>query len=127
MEDNGKELTEKQEQFCLLYVSKEFFANGVETYAEAYGIDLTQQGAYNSAKTGAWRLLTNVDICKRINELLELSGLTENFVDKQLTFIITQNADIPSKIAGIREFNKLKGRITTKIEETKKFIVNRPE
>ena len=114
-EEQGKELNEKQLAFCMLYVSKEFFANGVESYAEAYGINLELPGQYNVAKANAWRLLTNAYILAKINELLELSGMTEEFVDKQLTFIITQNADLSSKLGAIREFNKLKSRITSKV------------
>ncbi len=121
MEEKDKEsvkdqLTEKQEQFCQMYVCKEFFANGVESYAEAYNIDLTEPGQYNVAKSNAWRLLTNADILKRINELLDLSGLTDEFVDKQLLLVITQNADMGSKVGAIREYNKLKKRITDKLE-----------
>lgn len=111
----------------MLYVSKEFFANGVESYAEAYGIDLTLPGQYASAASSAWRLLINADILAKINELLELSGLSEEFVDKQTLFLITQNADLSSKLGAIREYNKLKGRIVTKMETTSKIIVNQPE
>lgn len=120
--ETGKGLNEKQLLFCRNYVSKAFFANGVEAYAEAYNLDLEEKGGYASAKTGAWRLLTNVDILEHIDSLLELSGLSDQFVDKQLLFVITQHADMPSKISGIREYNKLKGRITEKRETTKKVI-----
>ena len=33
-------LTKKQERFCNLYVSEEFFANGTQAYAEAYDVNL---------------------------------------------------------------------------------------
>lgn len=108
-------LTEKNIQFCLIYVSKDFFANGTESYAEAYSIDLSAPGQYRVACSEASRLLTNVDILAYINELLDLNGLNDSFVDKQLTFVITQNADMGSKVAAIREYNKLKKRIDTKL------------
>ncbi len=113
--NNKKEaLNTKQKRFCQLFVSKEFFGNGTESYAEAYDIDLATN--YNSAKSAAHRLLTNVDICNYINELLDASGMNDQFVDKQLLFMITQNADFTQKMAGIREYNKLKSRITDRKE-----------
>ena len=108
-------LTEKQIRFCITYVSKDFFANGTESYAEAYGIDLSKPGAYNTACSAASKLLLDYNILQYINELLDLSGLNDQFVDKQLTFVITQNADMGSKVAAIREYNKLKKRIDTKL------------
>lgn len=109
-------LNEKQKAFCKYFVSKEFFGSGVEAYAEAYNIDLGNQKEYNSAKVNASKLLTNANILSRINEELEDAGLNDNFVDKQLLFAITQNADLSSKVKAIGEYNKLKQRILTKTE-----------
>lgn len=126
---NNKEitLTLKQKEFCQLYVSKEFFANGVQSYIEAFKVDTTKTGAYQSAKSNAYRLLTNDDLLLYINHLLELNGLNDEFVDKQLSFIITQNADFGSKLGAIKEYNKLKQRIVSKIDHTTKGeTLNRP-
>ena len=112
----NNELNEKQLLFCKLFVSKEFFGSGVEAYAEAYGLDLTQQKDYNTSKVSASRLLTNANILSRINEELTDAGLNDNFVDKQLLFTITQNADFSSKVRAISEYNKLKQRIVTKTD-----------
>lgn len=109
-------LNEKQKAFCKYFVSKEFFGSGVEAYAEAYDLDLENQKEYNTAKSNAYRLLTNADILSRINEELEDAGLNDNFVDKQLLFAITQNADLSSKVKAISEYNKLKQRILNKTE-----------
>ena len=114
IEDKEIELTEKQKAFCEIYVSKEFFANGVQSYIEAYSIDTSKQGAYLSAKTNASQLLTNTNLLSYINHLLELNGLNDSFIDKQLTFLITQNADFGSKLGAIREYNKLKQRVEDK-------------
>ena len=111
-------LTEKQEMFCKNYVSKEFFGSGVESYADAYGLDLMVQKDYNTAKSNAYKLLTNTYILSRINQELEEAGLNDNFVDKQLLFAITQNADLGSKVKAIGEYNKLKQRITIKTANT---------
>lgn len=111
-------LTPQQMEFCNLFVTKEFFGNGVEAYIEAYEIDLTKKGAYDNARSCASRLLTNVNVLKRINELLDNEGLNDQFVDKQLLLLITQNADYGAKTRAISEYNKLKQRITEKIEHS---------
>lgn len=117
-----KKLNPKQELFCNLFTSdREFYGNGVESYAEAYDIDLSTPGKYRSAVVAASRLLTNDDILVRINELLEEGGLNDVFVDKQLRFLVTQNADLSTKRAAINDYNKLKQRILDKKEITHKF------
>lgn len=120
-EKKEEKLNPKQELFCQLYATdREFFGNGVESYAEAYDIDQSKPNWYRSAQVSASRLLSNVIILERINELLELGNLNDAFVDKQMSFVITQNADFGAKMAGIREYNKLKSRITEKIDHTSK-------
>ncbi len=107
----------KQEEFCQLYTGeREFFGNGVESYLEIYGIDKSKPNWYKTACAAASRLLTNVKVIARINELLEESGLNDVFVDKQLRFLITQHADLGNKLGAIREYNKLKQRITDQIK-----------
>jgi hypothetical protein len=112
-------LNPKQELFCQLYTSDiEFFGNGVQSYVEAYNPDQSKPNWYKTALASASRLLTNVKVIDRINELLEEKGLNDSFVDKQLKFIITQHADFGSKMSAIREYNKLKSRIIDKSETT---------
>ena len=108
----------KQSKFCELYAtSEEFFANGVQSYIEAY--EPKEKGNwYNSAKSSAFNLLTNTDILEYIDYLLELRGLNDPFVDKQLELLITQNADFKSKLGAIKEYNILKSRITNKVDLT---------
>lgn len=108
-------LNAKRELFCSLYASdREFFGNGVESYAEAYGFDLSNPVKYKAAVNGASRLLTKADVLSRIHELLENATLNDDWVDKQLAFVITQHADFGAKMSAIREYNKLKGRIIDK-------------
>lgn len=109
-------LTENQKKFCENYVSKEFYGNGVQSYINAYSIDITRKGAYESAKISAYDNLTKPNIVKYINSMLESEGLNDSFVDKQLLFLIQQHAEFSSKIAAIKEYNKLKQRITEKSE-----------
>lgn len=112
-------LNPKQEAFCLLYASdKEFFGNGVQSYIEVYEPDQSQKNWYKTACASAARLLANVKVCERINTLLEEGGLNDQFVDKQLTFLITQHADFGSKMSAIREYNNLKQRVTKKLDVT---------
>lgn len=116
IKDKEIELTLDQKSFGELYVSKEFFANGTQAYIEAYAIDVSEKGSYQSAKASASRLLTNVNVLAYINHLLELNGLNDEFVDKQLLFIITQNSEFSSKLGAIKEYNKLKQRVEEKVK-----------
>jgi hypothetical protein len=107
----------RQEKFCQLYASdREFFGNGVETYIEVYEPDMSKPNWYKTACAAASRMLSNVKVYTRINELLNSDGLNDNNVDKQLLFLINQHADNTNKVAAIREYNKLKQRITDKID-----------
>jgi hypothetical protein len=110
-------LNPRQEMFCQLFASdREFFGNGVQSYIEAYDPDTSAKNWYLAARVSASRLLTNTNILRRINELFEESGLNDQFVDKQLEKLITQDADFTNKMAAIKEYNKLKQRITEKID-----------
>jgi len=109
-------LNEKQELFCKYFVSKDFYANGVESYAAAYGLDLSNPKNYNTAKVNASKLLTNTNISSYITQMLDDAGLNNNFVDKQLLFVISQHADLNAKMKAIEQYNKLKQRITDKSE-----------
>jgi len=113
-----------QELFCQLYASnKEFFGNGVASYVEAYHINLQKKGAYASARSSASDLLTNPNILKRIDELMEIY-INNQVVDKELAFVILQKADLSSKVAAIREYNKLKQRIIEKIEHSGELAID---
>ena len=110
-------LNHKQESFCQYYATdKEFFANGVQTYIEVYKPDQSKPKWYKSACASASQILSNIKVCQRINQLLEEHGLNNEFVDKQLNFLITQHADFGNKLGAIKEYNKLKQRITDKGE-----------
>lgn len=116
MASTKTELNEKQKLFCEYFASdKEFFGNGTQAYIEAYNIDLTKKGAYAGARASAGRLLTNANILAEIDGILESAVLNDQFVDKQIAFLIAQNADFSSKISAIKEYNALKARITKKV------------
>ena len=66
----------------------------------------------------ASRLLNNVKVYTRINTLLEEEWLNDEFADKQLLFVMSQQASIWAKLDAIKEYNKLKKRITEKVEHS---------
>ncbi len=122
-------LTAQQEEFCKCFVSKdEFFGNGVQSYIKAYGIDVNKKGQYDVAKVGAHENLTKPNILERIDELLEMGGLNDQHVDKQLNILITQKAEMSVSVAAIREYNKLKKRTEKDAADTVvKIVVMSPD
>lgn len=122
MASKGEKLSLQQQAFCELYSSdREFFGNGTQSYLEAYDVDTSKPNAYKVAQASASRLLSNVIILNKINELLELRGLNDTFIDKQLEFLVTQNAELSTKLAAIKEYNKLKSRILDRSEVVHKY------
>lgn len=106
----AKKLSPKRELFCQLYASDfDMFGNGTQAYAKAYSIDLSKKGAYKTASVNAARLLVNASILERIDQLLD-AFLNDAIVDKQLAFLVLQNADFSAKLGAIREYNHLKKR-----------------
>lgn len=118
MKKETEKLNPKQEAFCQLYVSgdKDFFGNWVQSYIEVYEPDQSKPWWYKVACSSASRLLSNEKVFNRINDLLEEHWLNDQFVDKQLLYLIKQHADNSSKISAIREYNKLKQRIVSRQE-----------
>lgn len=120
-EEIKESLNLRQEKFCQLYAtSKEFFGNGVESYLEVYDVDRNKPNWYSIACASASRLLSNEKIVNRINAILEQTGFNDAFVDKELSFLITQHADFQTKLGAIKEYNKLKQRIQDKLDLTSK-------
>ena len=108
-----KGLTAQEEKFCQIYsTEKEFFGNGVQSYLEAFDLSPSK---YNTAKVQASILLTNPNITARIRELIDIK-LSDEMVDKELAKVILQDAEFNPKVSAIREYNKLKQRITDKLE-----------
>ncbi len=111
MKAENKKLTPRQELFCEYFaVDKECRGNGLKAYAKAYDIDIANKSGVNTAKSNAYRLLTNAYIKKTIGRVLEGVGLNEIVADCALLDCILQNEDLSVKIWAIREFNVLRGR-----------------
>ncbi len=117
--DDSLDVNLNQERFCQLYATdREFFGNGVETYLEVYDINRKNPNWYQVACSAASRLLSNVKVIERINQILAETGFNDAAVDKQLSFLITQHADFQSKLGAIKEYNKLKKRIQDRLDLT---------
>ena len=117
-------LNPKHRKFCELYASdEEFFGNGTQSYIEVYKPKKVGNW-YNSARADASRLLTSANILGYVNQILEMRGLNDTFVDKQLEFLITQHADFKSKLGGIHEYNQLKRRVEAGGNKTLVLVVS---
>lgn len=116
-------LNEKQLLFCQLFLSEDFFGNGTLAYCKAYGFDPTDVKQYNTARHNASHLLAKNNVSQHINNMLEEGGLNDNHIDKRLLFLINQNEDKSTALAAIREYNKLKQRITDKLEVKGEFDI----
>lgn len=144
------QLKAKRELFCRYYTQNdELFGNATHAYAEAYDYkldtlsqdaiyaeeideetgqkrrgELIEDSAYDKAvhvcAVEGSRLLRSPEIQARITELLN-ELLADGVVDSQLAKLILQNQDNTSKIAAIREYNKLRGRIIDKTQEVNRL------
>jgi hypothetical protein len=132
--ENKPKLNPKQELFAQLYTrNSQMFGNATLSYAEAYGYDLDslsdeipkdqptakseRDKAYNVCAVEAQRLLRNPNVQDRLTVLLN-EMLRDDIIDRELAKTILQDHKLESKIAAIREYNKLKQRITEKVEHT---------
>ena len=117
----------RREKFCRYYAQGEgTFGNATLSYAAAYDIELGDlsivdkegrpvvekdfRGQYEVCATNGWRLLKNADVQARITVLLN-ALLKDEIVDAELAKVIKQDGDLTPKVAAIKEFNKLRGRI----------------
>lgn len=125
---------------------RQFSGNATHAYAIAFKVDLDDlptddeewEGGYDDKESGEYipkkktqsstydkavnicavkghNLLRNGKIDKRLN-VLYLSILEDTIVDSRLAEHITQREDRGLSIQAIREYNKLRNRIKTKIE-----------
>lgn len=137
-----KGLSPYEELFCRYFVlNDETRNNAMWAYSMAYGYKLEDQtredavydtdelghkkcvvpSTYdrvaNTCSSAASRLLRDEHIGRRCRELLN-TILSDDVVDAQLAKVILQDVEYPSKVAGIREYNKLRARITDQVKHT---------
>lgn len=111
----GEKPSAKEELFCQLYVNNsEFFGNGTRCYAHVHNINIEgagQKKRYKVANVMAAKLLAKTSIRDRINQLF-LDMLNDTVVDSELAYVIKQNRELPAKVAAIREYNRVKKRVS---------------
>jgi hypothetical protein len=130
-------LKPQHELFCQLYVkNEELFGNATLCYAEAYNYKLEtlsheesrdDEGhliesseydkAYRVCSVQGSVLLRNLKVQERITKLLN-EMLKDDIVDAQLAKVILQNDKLEPKVSAIREYNKIRQRITEKVDVT---------
>lgn len=139
-------LKPQHEVFCRLYtLTEEFFGNATLCYAEAYnyhlerlskkavyaGKDVVEENikagdivedseykkAYNTCSVNGKGLLRKTKVQQRCTELLN-EWLGEANVDAELAKVVKQDNELAPKVMAIREFNKVKGRVTDKVTLT---------
>ncbi len=134
----GAGLNPQQELFCIYYTQhRDCIGNGVKSYAAAYDYDLegadkddeewengkkTERSTYDKmvsvCGSGAHHLLKNPKIETRIRQLFG-DMLQDGIVDQKLSEIIVSGKHADA-IQAIREYNKLKQRVTEKLDLSSK-------
>lgn len=103
------ELNDHHKQFCILFCfDKRCFGNKSRSYIEAYDLK-TKKELANAYSMGS-RLYRNVKIQEYIKKLLE-SRFNDEAADAELSKLMNQDADLPTKRAAIADYNKLKNRL----------------
>jgi len=134
MSDKKEKLSPRREAFCEMYTcnDREMFGNGIRSYIEVYKPDTSKPNWYKTASASSSRMLANVKIINRINELLERQGFNDENVEKQHLFLLNQHVDLKTKMKAIDSYYKLKGKnepekliITEYTDEQIKTIANR--
>lgn len=105
---SGAILSQKEEMFCRYYIGQDGcpIGNGTQAAKEA-GYEAKTYTVYSSI---AKENLRKPHILERIRELLDDTGLNDEIVDTELSFVVKQNSELNPKVSAIREYNKLKGR-----------------
>lgn len=140
------ELTLKEKSFCIEYLNhqcngtaaalivfditnkemvdqdppKEKFEKGkLVNQAEIEKFEKEKFRAERVASAMASEYLRKPNIIKFIHSLLVKNGLTDDYVDLQLFKVINQDFDNKTKVAAIKEYNAMKGRLKpTKLEHS---------
>jgi hypothetical protein len=101
-------LTLKEEKFCQLYMTDpKILGNGKQCYKVAYH----KKSADHTCSKEATQLIRKPAVKARMREILELSGFNDEHIDNHLKSVIDQNVELGSKVAAIKEYNRLAKRI----------------
>lgn len=104
-------LTLKQEEFCQRYSGHKWntFGNATRSYIEVYGVNQM------TGETVWPRMLGNVRVLERINELLDEMN-KDDVMDRQIVKVALQDSELWSKVSALRLYNEIKWRIKNKLE-----------
>lgn len=129
-------LTLEQERFCQCYTQdSDLFGNATLSYAEAYnrgletkdrtrqkdekGFDIVGTSEYDKEEhycgAAGSRLMRNDRVLMRINVLFQEKYLTDLNADATLAKVMASGTNT-EKLAAIKQYNELKGRITKKLD-----------
>lgn len=109
-----------QKRFAEYYIlggdNNEFrIGNATHSYAKAYSYDLSEEGKADICSGEGSKLLRNPKVKKYMRDVLEASGWNDEAMDARLKQIGFTGKDADS-INAIKEFNKIKKRVTDKLE-----------
>lgn len=99
----------KQKLFCDKYLSSKG-----DSISAVEGAGYKVSDNKRLASSIASENLTKPNICAYLNLKLKESGLDDEFVDKQLLFLVNQYSDLRVKLSAIDTYYKLKGRYAPK-------------
>lgn len=132
---------ERQELFAVLYAgiaTKHYFGNGRQCYLHAYGgeerlyeieekiartfdggklgeterrkLKSEKRSIENTATVNASRLLMNANVARRVAYLFD-RYLSDDYMDREMAYVIGQRDELIPKVAAYREVAKVKERI----------------
>lgn len=105
LDKKNYQLNFKQKLFCDHYLrSKGDSISAVE--AAGYKVN----GNRKLASSIASENLTKPNICAYLNLKLKENGLDDEFIDKQLLFLVNQYSDLRVKLSAIDTYYKLRGK-----------------
>lgn len=130
----------RDELFCQYFVNNdELRGNATHSYAEAYNYKLDTLSKDDAQRNEMGGIIVPSSYARAINvcgvlghtllrnpkiqqRLIELRNklLRDEVVDAELAKVITQDTSIYAKVQGISEYNKLRSRITEKVDLTSK-------
>jgi len=142
MEDKKTTLTLKQEEFTQTWLDTK--GNGTEAALVAFDIEgkeilenrplemkdkeynAERSRIENVASSMATEYLRKPDIIKRIDELLEERGFTDEAVKREHFKLLTSHKD-EIKVKAIDSYYKIKGKYVNKIEHSGEVVTVTPE
>ena len=88
-------------------------------YAKVYDKPFNSPVEVKRCVSASSRLMGHPDVLLYMRFMTEKTVFSEEFIDHELGWMATQREELAPKIQAIKEFNRLKGRITEKIEVNK--------